>query len=71
MFDPAKHPELSKSPRLPAIKEVFLAIANGKPALEVRKAAVRLMHDLNAVEREFLQNGGFIDKELRARVDGK
>jgi hypothetical protein len=70
MFDPATHDLLRDSPRLPAIKEVFRAIATNKPALEVRKMAAKLMIELNAVEREFLQRQSIIEKELKAR-DGE
>jgi hypothetical protein len=70
MFDPASHNDLKHSPRLREIKEVFKAIATGVSALEVRKMAVRLMHDLNGVERDLLQSQGLVEKELRAR-DGK
>jgi hypothetical protein len=50
-FDPATVEELAGSPRLPAMRSLFQAIAAGKSAQEVWRMTGKVTTDLNAIER--------------------
>lgn len=65
MFDPASVDELKNSPRLPAIREVFKAIAAGKPEHEVMALAGKTTINLNGIEREKLP--ALVRAELKKR----